>query len=184
MQQHQLPGVVSPTALSTTNLAEAQGAQSSEQSQPAQAGTDVSSVLAQLLSAGHIPGLGLPLGVVPDPVATTQSATLQAAPSTADQDHGQDESDSNVKAELIKTEPIKPDSVGAVKAEPNPSLSIYDTIDQGGVKTEEAQNGDAAAPFVDAAPVLAGDAGSAGAPDIGSNLFALLGQLAPGPARQ
>lgn len=136
-------------------------------------------MLAQLLSAGQIPGLGLPLGVVPDPVATTLSATLQAAPSTADQAHDQDDPHSNVKTELIKTEPIKPDSVGGVKAEPNASLSTYDTVDQGDVKTEEAQEGGAAAALVDAAPVLAGDAGSAGAPDIGSNLFALLGQLAP-----
>lgn len=131
----------------------------------AQAGAtapDVSSMLAILRSAGAIPGLDLSSGsaTAQGPEAALLTGAMQAASDSGDQGQPQ------------PTDAEVPD---AVKAEPN---AAQQPPSPGRVKEEGVTKADGPGP-VESAPVLAGDAGGVEAPDIGSNLFALLGQLAP-----
>ena len=162
------PNSVPPNAALAGAPSEANGAQNLEHAQRAQqeaAAPDVSSMLAILRNVGAIPGLNLSLGdasaAVAAATAAASSNALNAAPGTASQEqqpHSAAEVDSAMQVE--------------------PSVSGLDKS-HGADNAAAKEGGAADGSVADLGPVLAGDAGSSEAPDIESNLFALLGQLAP-----
>lgn len=165
------PNIVPPNAALAGGPSEANGAQYLEHAQRAQqeaAAPDVSSMLAILRNVGALPGLNLSLGDASAAVAAATSAAssneLQAAPGSASQEQQQPHSAAEVDSAM----------------DGEPSVSDLPADQSHGAALSAAQEGGAADGRVaDLGPVLAGDAGSSEAPDIESNLFALLGQLAP-----
>lgn len=154
-------------------LLAAQIPQLSPEAQAASTAPDVSSMLAILRSAGAIPGLDLSPGSASGLGAAASDDSVQAAFASTEQTQQQQQQPASIDgAEDLRTVKAEP---SAVKVETSGQVES-----PGRVKSEDTENLTAAESVAaDTVPVLAGDAGSLGAPDIGSNLFALLGQLAP-----